>query len=144
MELLCLKSCLFNKKNEKGFLNDIDLSNYFRLRLIKTSIEEIIVFIYPRIYILDKCIEIKEGDFPETINAKLDSLNNGTLFIVDNGFYLSLYCTKNIKSLICKDFFNVNSFEEINYREVYEKIIFLMGKMYIGHIRIKLEQLLII
>ena len=35
-----MKSCLFNKKNEKGFLNDIDLSNYFRLRLLKISIEE--------------------------------------------------------------------------------------------------------
>ena len=109
-----MKSCLFNKKSEKGFLNDIDLSNYFRLRLLKTSIEDIIVFIYPRIYLLDNCIEIKEGDFPEIISANLDSLNNGTLFLVDNGFYLSLYCTKNIKSSICKDVFNANSFGEIN------------------------------
>ena len=119
-----MKSCLFNKKSEKGFLNDIDLSNYFRLRLLKTSIEDIIVFIYPRIYLLDNCIEIKEGDFPEIINANLDSLNNGTLFLVDNGFYLSLYCTKNIKSSICKDVFKANSFEGINYREVNENNIF--------------------
>ena len=130
MELLCLyflglmKLCLFNKKSEKGYLNDIDLSNYFRLRLLKTSIEEIIVFIYPRIYLLDNCIEIKEGDFPEIINANLDSLKNGTLFLVDNGFYLSLYCTKNINNSICKDIFNVNSFEEINYSEVNENNIF--------------------
>ena len=147
MELLCLyflglmKSCLFNKKSEKGFLNDIDLSNYFRLRLLKTSIEDIIVFIYPRIYLLDNCIEIKEGDFPEIINANLDSLNNGTLFLVDNGFYLSLYCTKNIKSSICKDVFNANSFGEINYREVNENNIF-DGENAYGEYKIKIREII--
>ena len=130
MELLCLyflgimKSCLFNKKTEKGYLNDIDLSNYFRLRLLKTSIEDIITFIYPRIYLLDNCIDINEGDFPQILNANFDSLKNGSLFLVDNGFYLSLYCTKNIESAICKDVFNVNSFGEINYGEVNENNIF--------------------
>ena len=130
MQVLCLyflglmKLCLFNTKSEKGFLNDIDLTNYYRLRLLKTSIEEIIVFIYPRIYLLDNCPEVKEGDFPEIINANLDSLNSGSLFLVDNGFYLTLYCTNNISSSVCKDIFGVNSFGEINFGGVNENNIF--------------------
>jgi hypothetical protein len=99
------------------------------------------VFIYPRIYLLDNCIQFKEGDFPEIINANLDSLNNGTLFLVDNGFYLSLYCTKNIKSSICKDVFNANSFGEINYREVNENNIF-DGENAYGEYKIKIREII--
>ena len=115
-----LKLNLFDRNNDKGYLNDIDLSNYFRLRLLRASVEEIIIFIYPRIYNLDNISQLKRGEFPDIINNSLQSLNQGNLFLIDNGFCLYLYFRKNINNLLCKDFFGVNSFEEINYSNINE------------------------
>ena len=119
-----MKLCLFNRNNDKGYLNDIDLTNYFRLKLLKYSVEEVIVFLYPRIYFLDECTQLKEGEFPEILSDTLDSFNKGSLYLIDNGFYLTLYFRKNISSLICNDIFGVNSFNEINYLEINENNIF--------------------
>ena len=119
-----LKLNLFNRNNDKGFLKDIDLSNYFRLKLLTSNVEEIIVFIYPRIYKLDECTELKNGEFPLIINDSLESFNNGYLFLIDNGFYLLLYFKKNINNIICQDIFGVNSFDEINYFQINESNIF--------------------
>ena len=117
-----MKLNLFNRDNDKGYLNDIDLSNYYRLKLLKMSVEEIILFIYPRIYILDNCSNY--GNSPEIVNDSLNSLNQGSIFLIDNGFFLALYFRKNLNKSICQDFFGVNSFDEINYLEVNESNIF--------------------
>ena len=119
-----LKLNLFNRNNDKGYLKDIDLSNFFRLKLLTSSVEEIIVFIYPRIYKLDECNELNNGEFPEIINDSLESLNKGYLLLIDNGFYLILYVKKNINNIICQDIFGVNSFDEINYFQINESNIF--------------------
>ena len=119
-----MKLNLFNRNCDKGYLNDIDLTNYFRLRLLRGNVEEIIVFIYPRIYNLDTITELKIGEFPQIINDSLESFNQGNLFLIDNGFCLSLYIKKNINNVICKEIFGVSSFEEINYFEVNEANIF--------------------
>ena len=119
-----MKLNLFSRNSDKGYLNDIDLTNYYRLRLLRGNVEEIIVFIYPKIYILDTVMELKIGEFPQIINNSLESFNKGNFFLIDNGFYLSLFIKKNINNAICKEIFGVNSFEEINYFEVNESNIF--------------------
>ena len=119
-----MKLCLYNKNNDKGFLNDIDLSNYYRLRLLKYSIEEILSFLYPAIYILDDCPKLNDGEFPEILPDTLNSLNQGNLFLIDNGFCLSLYFRKNINNKIINDIFGVNFFSDIDYLNVNENNIF--------------------
>ena len=136
-----LKLNLFNRNNDKGYLNDIDLSNYFRLRLLRSNVEEIIVFIYPRIYILDECIELKKGEFPEIINDSIEFFNKGNLFLIDNGFYFILYFKKNIYNIICQDIFGVNSFDEINYFEVNESTIFDNDNNY-GKYKMKISEII--
>lgn len=119
-----MKLNLFNRNSDKGYLNDIDLTNYYRLRLLRGNVEEIIVFIYPRIFNLDTIMELKIGEFPQTINDNSKYFNQGSFFLIDNGFCLSLYIKKNIDNVLCKEIFGVNSFEEINYFEVNESNIF--------------------
>ena len=89
-----MKLNLFNRNTDKGYLNDIDLTNYYRLRLLRGNVEEIIVFIYPRIYKLDTIMELKIGEFPQIINDSSESFNQGNFFLIDSGFCLSLYIKK--------------------------------------------------
>jgi hypothetical protein len=119
-----MKLCLYNKSNDKGFLNDIDLSNYYRLRILKYSVEEILLFLYPRIYLLDNCTNLNEGEYPQILSDTLNSLNQGNLFLIDNGFCLSLYFRKNIDNGIILEFFGVDSFSDIDYLNVNEDNIF--------------------
>ena len=85
-----LKNCLFNK-NDKGMNNDVDLTNFFLCKIQKLKIEEILCFIYPRIYALNETLN-NENSFPQVINTNLESLlSNGNIFLIDNGFNLILY-----------------------------------------------------
>ena len=86
------KNCLFNK-NDKGINNDDDLTNYYFSKLQKFKIDEILCFIYPRIYPLDNILTQNETvSFLQMINNNKESLiNSGNIFLIDNGFYLFLY-----------------------------------------------------
>ena len=85
-----MKLNLFNKNTDKGYLNDIDLSNYYRLKILKITVEEIMPFIYPKIYNLSEISQINNGEFPEIINDSYQSITQGNLFLFDNGFNLYL------------------------------------------------------
>ena len=98
-----MKLCIFNPKKISGILNDIDLCNFFRLKIVRMPVEEILCFIYPRIYLLDNILNLGQEDFPDTVNDSLEGINQGNLFLVDNGFYLTLYCKKNLDKNICKN-----------------------------------------
>ena len=87
-----MKLCIFNKKNDSSFQNDIDLSNYYRLKLLRFSEDEILCFIYPRIYLLDNISNLNLGEFPDVVNDSLEGINLGNLFLIDNGFFLAIYC----------------------------------------------------
>ena len=89
-----LKNCLFNK-NDKAISNYDDLSNFYMSKMLRIKIEEILCFIYPRIYVLDNLLNSKENnvkEFPPIINDNMESIEKGgNIFLIDNGFNLILY-----------------------------------------------------
>ena len=95
----------------------------------KIKIEEVLCFIYPRIYALDNIIlnsdQNNNNAFPPIINDNIESLvNNGTLFLIDNGFYLILYLRNNVDKNIIFNLFDVNDINEINFENINEGNIF--------------------
>ena len=129
MKLFCLyflglmKNKLFNK-NEKGFNNDNDLSTFFRTRMQKTKFEDIICFIYPRIYLIDNILDL-DNEFPLIINNNKESLDTqGSIFLVDDGFQLTLYLKNNVDKNILYNLFGVNSFNELNLGIINESNVF--------------------
>lgn len=119
-----MKLCIFNPKKISGILNDIDLCNFFRLKIVRMTVEEILCFIYPRIYLLDNILNLEQDDFPDTVNDSLEGINQGNLFLVDNGFYLTLYCKKNLDKNICKNLFGEDDYNNINFLETNENNVF--------------------
>ena len=119
-----MKLCIFNPKKISGILNDIDLCNFFRLKIVRMTVEEILCFIYPRIYLLDNILNLEQEDFPDTVNDSFEGINQGNLFLVDNGFYLTLYCKKNLDKNICKNLFGEDDYNNINFLETNENNVF--------------------
>ena len=122
--LAIMKNCLLNK-NERGFDNDNDLSHFFRARLQKQKIEEIICFIYPRIYVLDNILDLKSGEFPIIINNNKESMDTqGTIFLIDNGFELILFLKNIVDKNIIFNIFGVNELKEIKLEDLSESNVF--------------------
>ena len=123
--LSLMKLNIFDKIKINGLQKDIDLSNYYRLKILRISVDEILSFIYPRIYLLDNIsnINIINGEFPDVVNDSLEGINQGNLFLIDNGFFLTLFCKKNIENNLCKMLYGEN-FENINYLEINEDMLF--------------------
>ena len=119
-----MKLCIFNPKKISGILNDIDLCNFFRLKIVRMPVEEILCFIYPRIYLLDNILNLEQEDLPDTVNDSFEGINQGNLFLVDNGFYLTLYCKKNLDKNICKNLFGEDDYNNINFLETNENNVF--------------------
>ena len=119
-----MKLCIFNPKKISGILNDIDLCNFFRLKIVRMTVEEILCFIYPRIYLLDNILNLEQEDLPDTVNDSFEGINQGNLFLVDNGFYLTLYCKKNLDKNICKNLFGEDDYNNINFLETNENNVF--------------------
>ena len=121
------KNCLFNK-NDKGINNDDDLTNFFLSKMQKIKIEEILCFIYPRIYSLDNLLNLDQDynyEIPPIINDNIEALiNSGNIFLIDNGFYLILYLRNEINKNIIVDLFDVNDINEINFETINEGNIF--------------------
>ena len=133
MKIFCLyvlgilKNYLFNK-NDKGINNDIDLTNFYYTRMLRIKLEEILCFIYPRIYSLDEILNSEQkfdNEFPNIINNNKESLNNnGNIFLIDNGFNLILYFRKDIDKNIIFNMFYTNNINEINFEEINEGNLF--------------------
>ena len=135
-----MKLCIFNPKKISGILNDIDLCNFFRLKIVRMTVEEILCFIYPRIYLLDNILNLEQEDLPDTVNDSLEGINQGNLFLVDNGFYLTLYCKKNLDKNICKNLFGEDDYNNINFFEINENNV-LEGENKENGIGIKIKNL---
>ena len=135
-----MKLCIFNPKKISGILNDIDLCNFFRLKIVRMTVEEILCFIYPRIYLLDNILNLEQEDFPDTVNDSFEGINQGNLFLVDNGFYLTLYCKKNLDKNICKNLFGEDDYNNINFFEINENNV-LEGENKENGIGIKIKNL---
>ena len=122
--LAMMKNCLCNK-NEKGFNNDNDLSNFYRVRIQKIKIEDIICFIYPRIYVFDNILDLQSGEPPSIINNNKESIDSqGSIFLIDNGFELILYLKNNVNKNIIYNLFGVNTLNEINLDIIDEGSVF--------------------
>ena len=121
------KNCLFNK-NDKGINNDDDLTNFYLTKMQKIKIEEILCFIYPRIYSLDNLLNLEQEynyEIPPIINDNIETLiNNGNIFLIDNGFDLILYFRNELNKNIIYDLFDVNDINEINFETINEGNIF--------------------
>jgi protein transport protein SEC24 len=135
-----MKLCIFNPKKISGILNDIDLCNFFRLKIVRMTVEEILCFIYPRIYLLDNILNLEQEDLPDTVNDSFEGINQGNLFLVDNGFYLTLYCKKNLDKNICKNLFGEDDYNNINFLEINENNV-LEGENKENGIGIKIKNL---
>ena len=135
-----MKLCIFNPKKISGILNDIDLCNFFRLKIVRMTVEEILCFIYPRIYLLDNILNLEQEDLPDTVNDSFEGINQGNLFLVDNGFYLTLYCKKNLDKNICKNLFGEDDYNNINFFEINENNV-LEGENKENGIGIKIKNL---
>ena len=122
--LSLMKNCLFNK-NEKGINGDNDLSYFFLTKIQKIKYEEIICFIYPRIYVLDNIIDLQSGEFPLIINNNKECMETqGTIFLIDNGFEFILYLKNNVDKNIIYNLFGVYTLNEINFNLINESNIF--------------------
>ena len=119
------KNCLFNK-NDKGINNDDDLTNFYFSKLQKFKIEEILCFIYPRIYPLDNTLTQNDTNtFPQMINNNKESLiNSGNIFLIDNGFYLILYLKNTTEQNIIYELFGENDINNIDIEKINEGNIF--------------------
>ena len=119
------KNCLFNK-NDKGINNDDDLTNYYFSKLQKFKIDEILCFIYPRIYPLDNILTQNETDsFLQMINNNKESLiNSGNIFLINNGFYLFLYLKNTTEQNIFYELFGENDINNIDIKKINEGNIF--------------------
>ena len=120
------KNCLFNK-NDKGINNDDDLTNFYFTKLQRIKIEEILCFIYPRIYALDEILNSinEEQPFPSIINDNKESIEtNGNIFLIDNGFNLYLYLKNNLNENIVYDLFGVDDINKIELDKIIEENIF--------------------
>ena len=119
------KNCLFNK-NDRGINNDDDLTNFYCSKIQKFKIDEILCFIYPRIYPLNDILNQENTDsFPSMINNNKESvLNSGNIFLIDNGFYLLLYLTNNIDKKIVNDLFEENDINKIDLNKIDEGNVF--------------------
>jgi hypothetical protein len=100
------------------------LSNYYRLKILKIPIDEILAFIYPRIYLLDDITNLNYGEFPDVVNDSMEGINQGNFFLIDNGFFLGIYCKKNIDKKIIESLFGEDDIEKVNFLEINESNIF--------------------
>ena len=111
-------------KNELDKKYDIDLSNFLRVKLLRASTEEILSFIYPKIYFLNQLIEDEtigtydenEGiKLPNVISTHYESMEDDGLYLIDNGFLLIIYVKLQIEQKLLKHLFNVDTLEDINF-----------------------------
>ena len=98
-------------KNELDKKYDIDLSNFLRVKLLRASTEEILSFIYPKIYFLNQLIEDEtigtydenEGiKLPNVISTHYESMEDDGLYLIDNGFLLIIYVKLQIEQKLLK------------------------------------------
>lgn len=115
-----IKHRLFCKDEiEKKY--DIDLSNYLRIKLQRTSIEETMYYIFPHIYPLEQLIYDKElgtinketGEvvMPNIISTHFESFEDDGVFLIDNGYLLIFYVRRNTNVQILKSLFDIEDLQ---------------------------------
>jgi protein transport protein SEC24 len=106
-----LKSKLFHKNQTNEI---VDFYNYVRSKLLKMQSIDLNCYIYPKIYDLNN-IFCDDYESPKLISCAKENLEKGGIYLIDNGFYLIIYLTKNLENQ--NPYFNL-LFENITYTEI--------------------------
>lgn len=116
--------------NEIDKKYDIDLSNYLRIKMLKLSAEELLSFLYPRIYCINQLIDDESlgtysGDnfnLPNIISTHYESFENDGAYLIDNGYMLILYIKQGIDTRLLNLLFQVNTTDEIVFPLFEDKV----------------------
>ena len=108
-------------KNEIDENFDIDLSNYYRNKLLKMNTKEVLSYIIPTIYYLNDIEKNKSvgkydeesGMFnlPSNINLTKNQMKDDGLYLIDIGYLLILFIGKKINKNILQILFGINQFD---------------------------------
>ena len=108
-------------KNEIDENFDIDLSNYYRNKLLKMNTKEVLSYIIPTIYYLNDIEKNKSvgkydeesGMFnlPPNINLTKNQMKDDGLYLIDIGYLLILFIGKKINKNILQILFGINQFD---------------------------------
>ena len=108
-------------KNEIDENFDIDLSNYYRNKLLKMNTKEVLSYIIPTIYYLNDIEKNKSvgkydeesGMFnlPPNINLTKNQMKDDGLYLIDIGYLLILFIGKKINKNILQILFRINQFD---------------------------------
>ena len=107
-------------KNEIDNNFDIDLSNYFRTKLLKMHTKEVLSYIIPTIYYLND-IETDDNvgqyneesglfNLPQSINCTKNAMKEDGLYLIDIGYLLIIFISKKINEHILQMLFGVSKF----------------------------------
>lgn len=127
-----IKHRLFCKDEiEKKY--DIDLSNYLRIKLQRTSIEETMYYIFPHIYPLGQLVYDKElgtinketGEvvMPNIISTHFESFEDDGVFLIDNGYLLIFYVRRKTNVQMLKSLFDIEDLQFLT-NSVNEETVF--------------------
>ena len=103
-------------KDELDKKYDLDIANFLRTKLQKMSIQEIISFICPTIYAayeLETNPNLGKYDddsfnMPNIVSCSINAMQDGGLYIIDNGYLIIMYIKKNVTSNILQNLFGVD------------------------------------
>jgi len=117
---LGIQKCKLFYKNQRNEF--VDFFNYLRLKLLKMQSFDLRCYIYTDIYDLNN---IFSDDFesPNLISADIENLEKGGIFLIDNGFSLIIYFSKdkdNQNKYFNLLFKNTKYTEIINEDEIFE------------------------
>ena len=121
--------------NEIDKKYDIDLANYLRIKMLKLSAEELLSFLYPRIYCINKLIDDESlGTYsgnsfilPNIISTHYESFEDDGAYLIDNGYMLIVYIKQGINQRLLNLLFQVNTIEEIVFPLFEDKVFEILN-----------------
>ncbi len=99
---------------------DVDISNYIRIKILKSNVEDVMSYINPKIYNLKMLLpiyhnedllsynEIGELRMPSLVQLTMEKIEKDSVYLIDNGYILILYfnlISSDLKKYIMNIFF---------------------------------------
>ncbi len=88
---------------------NVDYDNYLRMKYLKLQSIDLMCYIYPRIYDLNKLLS-DNYNYPNVLPCAKDNLEKGGIYLIDNGLKLIIYLLKNSN--------NENAFFDLLFAEI--------------------------
>jgi protein transport protein SEC24 len=82
---------------------DVDLSNYLRIKILKSNVEDVMSYINPKIYNLKMLLPMYHNEdllsynengelrMPSLVQLTLEKIEKDSVYLIDNGYILILY-----------------------------------------------------